>query len=61
MALVIGVLGTVASLLGAGGHFSWGLITDGLMAAFTAAGGYATMKKLFSPSDAPAAAPKPAV
>ncbi len=59
MALVVGVLGTVASLVSASGKFSVGMLMDGLMAAFTAAGGYATLKKLFSPSDiapAPAAA-----
>lgn len=56
MALIVGVLGTVASLLTAGGKFQWGMLLDGLMAAFTAAGGYVTLKKLIAPSDAKPAA-----
>jgi uncharacterized membrane protein HdeD (DUF308 family) len=56
MALIVGVLGTVASLLLAGGKFQFGMLLDGLLAAFTAAGGYATIKKMISPSDAKPAA-----
>ncbi len=54
MAIVVGVLGTVASMLAAGGAWQWSMLIDGLLAAFTAAGGYATMKKLIAPSDAAA-------
>lgn len=58
MALLIGVLGTVASYLAAGGGWKWSILVDGVMAAFTAAGGFSVIKKLIAPSDAPAPAGK---
>lgn len=52
MALVAGVLGSVAHVLAAKASFSWAMLSDGVVMAVTAAGGWAVMKKLVSPSDA---------
>lgn len=52
LALLGGVFGVVATGLGAGKELSMALILDGLAMGFTAAGGWAAAKKIFSPAPA---------
>lgn len=51
MALIVGVLGSVAHMLSSKDPFSMKFIMDGAVMAVTAAGGFTVFNKLFKPSD----------
>lgn len=52
LVLVLALLGGIATTLLSGQAFAWGLLVNSLSMAFTAAGGYAVLKKILWPSDA---------
>lgn len=52
LVLALALLGGVATTLLSGQAFAWGLLVNSLSMAFTAAGGYAVLKKILWPSDA---------
>jgi hypothetical protein len=63
-ALVMGMAATLAGILAAGGKLSGKALLDGLVLAFSSAGGWALVKKMLAPSDAllkpdPTPAPTP--
>lgn len=55
LVLFSGVLTAAAQVIFGG--FSWQALVDGVMAALVAAGGFSAVKKVFYPSDKPAAPP----
>jgi hypothetical protein len=60
LALAMGVLASFAHLLAAGGSMGFGVVVDGLVAGFMAAGGWSVAKKLVStPTAAMTSAPVP--
>jgi hypothetical protein len=48
LVLLLSTLGAVVTSLAAGKGFSFALLVSALKMGFTAAGGYATVKKIFS-------------
>lgn len=60
LALVLGVLGAVGHMLTAGAGFSLQTVTDGLVMAVTAAGGWTVFKHLLGQGNAQVAAKAPA-
>lgn len=53
LTLLGGMGAAFAASFGAGAPLSWATLLDGATVGFTAAGGYAILKKLWAPSDAP--------
>jgi len=58
MALIVGVLGAVGHVLMSSQPWGFQMISDAVVMAVTAAGGWAMMKKLVSPSDKAPASPE---
>lgn len=52
LVLALALLGGVAATLAGDQPFAWGLLLNSLSMAFTAAGGFAIVKKILAPSDA---------